>query len=160
MVPCSSAPEFWMEKVRRAAPQALVAWGAALSALYAKILRQNRCFLMLTHLRVRPFFVPRGREDPGGLHPRRPDALRASFVAKVKAPTRLSVGRWLPRIPQETQEVKVIFGGKGGFQIKTARVHLHPRCREWGQVPDIPSPRHTSETVLSSAPQGRISDPA
>ena len=36
-----SAPEFWMEKVRRAAPQALVAWGAALRALYAKILRQN-----------------------------------------------------------------------------------------------------------------------
>ena len=41
MVPCSSAPEFWMEKVRRTAPQALVAWGAVLSALYAKILRQN-----------------------------------------------------------------------------------------------------------------------
>ena len=38
---CSSAPEFWMEKVQRAAPQALVAWGAALRAFYAKILRQN-----------------------------------------------------------------------------------------------------------------------
>ena len=50
MVFCSSAPEFWMEKVQRAAPQALVAWGAALRALYAKILRQNRRFLMLTYL--------------------------------------------------------------------------------------------------------------
>ncbi|HIV87899.1 MAG TPA: hypothetical protein H9896_07335, partial [Candidatus Pygmaiobacter gallistercoris] len=45
-------PEFWMEKVRRAAPQALVAWGAALSAFYAKSLRQNRCFLILPHLKM------------------------------------------------------------------------------------------------------------
>lgn len=34
-----------MKKVRRAAPQALVALRAALRALYVKILRQNRCFL-------------------------------------------------------------------------------------------------------------------
>ena len=54
MVSCSSAPEFWMEKVRRAAPQALVAWGAALSALYAKILRQNRRFLASPRL-ISPF---------------------------------------------------------------------------------------------------------
>ena len=57
MVPCSSAPEFWMEKVRRAAPQALVAWGAALSALCAKILRQNRRFLTSPRLSLFCFLL-------------------------------------------------------------------------------------------------------
>ena len=46
-----------MEKVQRAASQALVAWEAALRALYAKILRQNRCFLMLTHLIRKAFLL-------------------------------------------------------------------------------------------------------
>ena len=35
-----------MKKAQRAAPQALVAWGTALRVLCAKILRQNRRFLM------------------------------------------------------------------------------------------------------------------
>ena len=57
-----------MEKVQRAAPQALVAWGAALRALYAKILRQNELplgklrFLASPRLKRGRFYVAEQKE--------------------------------------------------------------------------------------------------
>ena len=54
----SSAPGFWMKKAQRAAPQALVAWGVALRVLCAKILRQNRRFLMPPRLFPGALFRP------------------------------------------------------------------------------------------------------
>ena len=46
VAPAARAPGFWMKKAQRAAPQALVACGAALRVLCVKILQQNRRFLM------------------------------------------------------------------------------------------------------------------
>ena len=57
VAPAAHAPGFWMKKAQRAVPQALVAWGAALRVLCAKILRQNRRFLMPSRRWPGPFCV-------------------------------------------------------------------------------------------------------
>ena len=72
LVQSSSAPGFWMEKAQRAAPQALMAWGAALRVLCVKILQQNRRFLMPPRLwryihcteKGRRLFLHFGTENP------------------------------------------------------------------------------------------------
>ena len=65
IAPAAHAPGFWMKKAQRAAPQALVACGAALRVLCAKILRQNRRFLMPPRQRGRaPLFLKNSASSP------------------------------------------------------------------------------------------------